>query len=40
MEHEVGGDELELAGLLGTRARFGVRRALLVNIQGSVRRHV
>jgi len=40
MEHEVGGDELELAAVLETRARFVVRRALLVNLQGRVRRRV
>jgi len=40
MEDEAGGDELELAAVLGARVRFGVRRALLVNLEGRVRKRV
>ena len=36
----MGGDELELVAVQGTRARFGVRRALLVNLQDRVRKRV
>ena len=40
MEDEAGGDELELAAVLGARLRFGVRRALLFNLEGRVRKRV
>jgi len=40
MEDEAGGDELELAAVLGARLRFGVRRTLLVNLEGRVRKRV
>jgi len=40
MEDEASGDELELAAVVGARVRFGVRRALLVNLEGRVRKRV
>jgi len=40
MEDEESGEELELAAALGARARFGVRRSLLVNLEGRVHKRL